>query len=217
MQDTPLWVFLAIQLLGLFLFFVHVDDHRAAVILAESFFVARDVNDLAMLVEEDRPNVEKSLRNAGGDKHSLSVDRISVIEPNILRENASDGERVIIEVDASVLGALGEVELEGLTREFAWLLEGVMVWEIKAIVVDGDLVVLLNKEGIGADLHAHVWLRIEAHFSKFSKGLRGNSDSNLRFCFDKADDRVGELALTQSDDFTDVEGVNAIHRLLDVG
>jgi hypothetical protein len=97
-------------------------------------------------------------------------------------------------VDVSVFCALSEIKIESLAGELAWFLEGIVVWEIKTIVVDGDLVIFLDKEGVVADSHAHIWLRIEAHRSKFSKDLRGNFDSYLRFGFDEADDRFGKFA-----------------------
>ena len=128
-----------------------MDDHRTGVVFAESFFVTRDVNDPSVLVDEDWPNVEKSLGNTGSNKHLLGVDRVAIEEPDVLREDASDGERVVIKMDVSVLSAFCEVEVKDFARELAWLLKGVMVWEIESIVVDRYLVILFDKEGVGAD------------------------------------------------------------------
>ena len=128
-----------------------MDDHRTGVVFAESLFVTRDVNDSSVLVDEDWPNVEKPLGNAGSNKHLLGVDRVAIEEPDVLWEDASDGERVVIKMDVSVLGAFCEVEVKDFARELAWLFEGVMVWEIESIVIDRYLVILFNEEGVGAD------------------------------------------------------------------
>jgi hypothetical protein len=59
-------------------------------VLAKTLLVARNIDDLAILVEENRPNMEQTRGNARGHEHPADRDEIATIGVNVLGQNAAD-------------------------------------------------------------------------------------------------------------------------------